>query len=395
MIKFNYKVFDENFNVVKSSLDANSEDEANSTLTSKGYTLIKLERKKTFPLFSKRKILSTEELATFCGELATILSSGVSILSGLKIIQNDNPKLQKVIFSISNDIKKGDTLSSSMERTGVFPRLLIDVAISGELSGNLDEIFYSMETFYERETSIKNKIKNAAIYPIILFISTIVLITFFNIFIFPKLKGIFGDLNSLPLVTKLLLNSNSFFADNLAYIAIILLTIYCFILYLKRYTNLNYKLHKLLLKLPIVGSLSLCIATCRFTRTMGIFLRSAVPLSEALENLGSIIGNAYISEEFKSLKQDVLHGYAIGESLYKLNIFDPLVIQMIRVGEETGTLQEMFNKLESIYDKKTDIKIQKMLALVEPVFTLVIGAIISFVILALAYPILKMSSVIK
>lgn len=394
MGKYFYKAYDENFNIIKDLIEEEDIDGAKEKVRAKGLKIIDISKK--FEIFELKKLkgsLKEKDLANYCGQVAIILETGVSIIKGLEVIstQVKDKRLKKVVKHVLVGVRRGKPFAASMADTDAFPKLLIDMVVSGELSGNLDTILFDMEEFYNREANIKGRIKNASIYPIILLTVAIGMLIFFNFFIFPSMKDIFKDDSKLPILTKVLLGFMNYFNNNFTECILVLLGAIILIAYIKTINKIKYWLDIIVIRFPAVGEVKLDIITSRFARSMGIFLKSGVPILNVLDSIERLVGNLYISKKIMFAKQEVVNGNPIAESIAMQNIFDPLVIQMIGVGEETGKLEEMMNKLAIIYDKRAEAGITRLMAMVEPMFTLIIGIIVGAIIIAMAMPVMQMS----
>ncbi|MBU5485344.1 type II secretion system F family protein [Clostridium sp. MSJ-11] len=393
MNRFVYKASDENLNIIKGYIEEQSLESAMEQLRSRGLKIIYVKKSVSiYNLKIGRQTLKYEEIAGFCGQVAVIINTGVSIIKGLEIIANQDKKLKKPCEEVLIGLRKGETFANSMKASGIFPQLLIDMVYSGEISGNLDEVLFNMEGFYRREGEVKSKIKGAAIYPAVLFVLTISMMFFFNFFILSKLKQIFEDVDNLPFITRFVLGAMNFINNNSLFLAVTLLLFIIIIKYILDIPKVTMYIDRISLSIPILGELKRNVVINRFSRSMGIFIKSAVPIINALENIEDVIENKYIGFKIGNAKREIINGISIGEALEEQGLFDTLTIQMIKIGEETGKLEEMFFKLTDIYDKKVETNINRMMTLVEPVFTLIIGLFVGIIIIAIAMPILQMSN---
>lgn len=397
MKKFIYKAWDDEFNIIKEDIEEEDVDTAMETLKSKGLKVIYIKEKFSLSQFGfPNKKLNNEALANFCGQTAMILNSGVNLLIGLEIVEQQvkNRDMKKTVSQIAESVKKGNNLATAMRTSGRFPNLLADMVMTGEISGNVDAILYNMEDFYKREANIKNKIKSASIYPVLILAVAIGMMLFFNFFIFPEIKDLFVDMK-LPYVTIFVLGAMNFFNNHyLLMVASIIITI-VFIKYIQTIPKVAYVWDKGTLKTPIFGAVKRDIITSRFTRSMGIFLKSAVPIMTIMENMKLVVGNEFISQKIEEAKNKIVAGTKFADSIGNEELFEPIVIQMIRVGEETGQLDEMMFKLADIYDEKVERGIGRLMSLVEPILTLVIGLIVGVAIVGVALPIMQMTQGMK
>jgi type IV pilus assembly protein PilC len=398
MKKFIYKAWDNNFNIVIDVIEEEELDVAREKIRAKGLKLIDIKKKSSLSdIKIGKQTLNDETLANFCGQVGIIINSGVSIIRGLEILtqQTKSKQLKNVINIVLTGVKRGKPLARSMEDAKAFPKLLTDMILSGELSGNVDTILFNMEHFYQREASIKNKIKSASVYPMVILIVAVGMMFFFNFFIFPELKDLFSDTADLPAITRFMLSSMDYVNNHVVQVFVFIAALIIFVKYISEIDKVKYKLDQLSLSIPVIGMVKLEIMTSRFTRSMGIFLRSAVPILDVLDSIQQIVGNKYISDKIENVKTDLINGSSIADAMERQEVFEPLVTQMIRVGEETGSLEETLSKLADIYDKKVETGITRLMALIEPMFTLVIGLMVGIVIVAMAMPVMNMTNTLK
>lgn len=396
MAKFQYKVYDSKFNIIKGELEEKSLDIAAEKLKMQGLTVIEIKKKidiNNLSIFKKK--IKSEEIADFCGQMGMIISAGLNIINGVEIIKEQNKKLRHPMDKVLKVLNSGETLGTGMEECGYFPKLLTDMIKSGEISGNVEKVLFNMEEYYKREANLENKIKNASIYPSIVIFVVICMTIFFNYFVFTSLGQIYKDQDNLPSITKVFLTMMNFVNNNFIAIIISIIVIIAIFNYLRKISKVKYYIDFYLLKIPVLGRLNKDIITDRFTRSMAIFTKSGVPILVSIETIEKIIGNEYISQKIQAVRHEVSIGNPIADSLEKYKIFDLIVYQMVRVGEQTGQLEEMLDKLSLIYDKKIEGGLTKTIALIEPLFTLIIGVVVAFVVIAMALPILQMSNNIK
>ena len=397
MKKFIYKAWDNEFNLIKKQIEDNDEDEVFRELKSRGLKVIYIKEKFSLSRFKfLDKKLNDEALANFCRQTAMILDSGMNLLNGFEIMekQTKNKDMKKIISNIMDDIRKGSGLNVSMGKCNKFPKLLVDMVKTGEVSGNLDTVLYNMESFYKKEASIKNKIKSAAVYPMLILIVALGMLVFFNFIVFPEIKSLFEN-TQLPIVTVIVLGIMNFLNNNYLYIIIFAFILIIFLKYINTLPKVAYFMDKLKLNIPVLGDVKLDIITARFTRSMGIFLRSAVPVIAIMDNMQLVVENEFISKKIDIIKKQLANGTTFADSIESEKIFKPLVTQMMRIGQETGKLDDIMFKLADIYDEKVETGVARIMSLVEPVLTLVIGIIVGIVILSVALPIVQMAQGVK
>lgn len=395
MDKYSYKAWNNKFEIIKGKIEEEDIETAKERLKTQGLTVIEVKKAFNFEEITLGgKKLKDSELASFCGQMGIILNSGLNVLSGLEVLKSQmkEKKLQRIVGIMHANVRKGRSLASAMEDTNAFPKLLCDMIASGELSGNVDETFFNMEGFYEREGRIKSKIVTASIYPSMLLVVAIGMIGFFNIFVFKELGSLFSDMSSLPASTKMLLGFMNFLNSNYIYILLSIFAIVLTLVYAANHQRSAYFIDKLKLGMPVLGEFRIHMITARFSRSMSLFLKSAVPMLSIMESLKLLVDNQYVAVKIEDVKNELVNGRSISSALEKQNIFEPIVVQMIRVGEETGRLEESLSNLANIYDKKIENEVTKMMALIEPAFTLIIGICVAVLILAVAMPVMNMTN---
>jgi type IV pilus assembly protein PilC len=395
MDRYSYKAWNNKFEIIKGKIHEEDIETARERLKAQGLTVIDITK-----AFNLEEItvgsskLKDSELASFCGQMGIILNSGLNVLSGLEVLKSQmkEKKLQRIVGIMHSNVRKGRSLASAMQDAKAFPKLLCDMIASGELSGNVDETFSNMEGFYERESRIKSKIITASIYPAMLLLVAIGMIGFFNIFVFKELGSLFSDMANLPASTKILLGFMNFINGNYIYILLSLLAIILTLVYAAHHERSAYFIDKVKLNMPVLGEFRIHMITARFSRSMSLFLKSAVPMLSIMESLKLLVDNQYVAVKIEDVKNELVNGRSISSALEKQNIFEPIVVQMIRVGEETGRLEESLSNLANIYDKKIENEVTKLMALIEPVFTLIIGICVAVLILAVAMPVMNMTN---
>lgn len=393
MKKFEYKAWDENFNIVKGVINKEDLESTAEDIKSRGLKIVYIKEKKSIKeigIFNKD--LSDEALANFCGQTAIIIDSGISLLNGLEIIekQTKNKHMKQLIRAINDGVKSGNSLAQAMIDSGSFPKLLTDMILTGEISGSLDTVLYNMESFYKREANIKNKIKSASIYPALILMVAVGMVFFFNFLIYPELKGLFEDMD-LPTITIIVIGTLNYLNANFLGIIFTFIVILILGKYIQGIPKVRHFIDKIYLNIPILGEFQINIITARFTRSMGIFLKSGVPIMTIMDNIKFILGNEFIKAKIENLRSKVISGTKLAEAIEKEYIFDPLVVQMIKVGEETGALDDMMSKLAEIYDGKVETGVTKLMSLIEPVLTLIVGGFVAVVIIAMALPLMQMT----
>ncbi|EOU1740983.1 type II secretion system F family protein [Clostridium perfringens] len=396
MAIFKYKAINSEGQRIEGSQSADSESQIREMLLSNQYYPLSIEKensksKKSFSFNSKVKL---KDIAVFCRQFYVMLDSGLSIGKALNILieQCEKPKLREALIGVNGELKRGETLASSMrKRKDVFPNLLTSMIDAGERSGNLDIILKRMADYYEKETKIRGKIKSAMIYPIVLGVVAIIAITFILTFVMPTFVQMFEENNvDLPMSTKMVLETSKVLGK---YGIIIFLILVTAIILLGKYLKSEegqYKLSSINLKIPVIKKLTQKIIVSRFTRTMGIVSSSGMSLVTSIEIVASVVGNKIAEKELLKVKEKVLKGEELGDSIMNIKIFPPMLASMVKIGEEAGSLDSILDKTADFYDDELEREIKTATALIEPSMIVLMGIIIGFLLISILTPMFKM-----
>lgn len=396
MANFKYKAINSEGQRIEGSQSADSESQVREMLLSNQYYPLSIEKEnsKSKSSFSFNRKVKLKDIAVFCRQFYVMLDSGLSIGKALNILieQGEKPKIREALIGVNGDLKRRETLANSMrKRKDVFPNLLTSMIDAGERSGNLDIILKRMAEYYEKETKIRGKIKSAMIYPIVLGVVAIIAITFILTFVMPTFVQMFEENNvDLPTSTKMVLGTSKMLGK---YGIIIFLILVTAIILLGKYLKSEegqYKLSIINLKIPVIKKLTQKIIVSRFTRTMGIVSSSGMSLVTSLEIVASVVGNKIAEKELLKVKEKVLKGEGLGDSIMKIKIFPPMLASMVKVGEEAGSLDSILDKTADFYDDELEREIQTATALIEPAMIVLMGVIIGFLLISILTPMFKM-----
>ncbi len=397
MPNFKYRGKNIKGETLKGKLEAGSEKEAILLLRRQNIYPIEIKKESiankeiSFSIFQKVKI---KDLAVFCRQFHAILDAGISVLESLDILRNqtENKKLRDAIDDIYEEVQKGKSLSSAMANyKSIFPEILINMIETGEVSGQLDVVLERMAVHFEKENKINQKIQGAMVYPAIISIVALLVVWFLMTFVLPNFVDMFKGFGiTLPLPTRILLGTGKWL-KNYWYIlfAIIVALIYIF----RKYSNTEkgrYRIDKLKLKLPVIGKVSGKIATSRFARTLSTLLASGISTIEAMEIVIRIIGNSVISEGIHKSMDNIKKGLGIAEPLKELGIFPPMLISMIRIGEESGSLDSMLAKTADFYDEEVESAVAKMTTLIEPLIIVILAFVVGAIVVSIVLPMFEM-----
>ncbi len=357
---------------------------------------IRLKKEGGFRL--ERKSVSGKELALFTRQFATVLEAGLPIVKSLDTLamQQKNKYFKKVILDIKTKVEGGSTLSDALaEYPKVFPILYIQMVKSGESAGNLDVVLKRLAEYLEKIEALKSKVKHAMIYPSLIVVVTIVVISIIMIFVIPKFARLFAEAGqTLPTPTIILLK----ISKNFKQIAgLTLLAIILFIIFIKLYRRSEsgrYNTDKALLKLPLIGELFHKAAIARFARTFSSLLNAGVPLLQTLSIAADTAGNTVIKRAIEEVRINVSAGHNLADPMFFSGVFPYLLVEMVRVGETSGNLEEMLNKVADFYEEEVDRTVDTLSNLIEPILLIILGVIIGGILIALYLPIFQLGGVV-
>jgi len=344
--------------------------------------------------FRKHNKIKPRDLSLFCKQLYAMLRSGITIVKCIEILslQTENKWFKNIIGEIHKDLLTGKTFSESLCVHGrEFPELFISMAEAGEISGSIDVVMRRLSSNYEKEYKIENKVKSAMIYPIILSVVSTAVVIFLLVKVMPTFINLYSSSGiPLPMATLILLNISNLL-KNMWYVFILLIAL--FVAGISRAIKIDkvkYKIDFFKLKIPIYKNMIMKLATSRFTRTLATLMKSGVPLLDALETVSKVTGNAYIGNAVLKVKEDVSRGSSLSQPLSSQNIFPPMVSSMIRIGEDTGTIEELLDETANFYDEEVENAVQRFVAMIEPIMIVLMAAIIGFIVLAMVTPMFDM-----
>jgi type IV pilus assembly protein PilC len=399
---YEYKVRDQSGKVVAGTLVAENEQLVVNRLREMGYTPLKVGvqggagMKREFNIRQKAKL---KDLAVFSRQFATMVNSGLPILKALTILeqQTESRILAKATVEVRAEIERGSSLSASLAKhPKVFSNLYVAMVQSGETGGVLEAVLERLASNLEREVALRQRIKSAMTYPIVVlgFVSLILLAML--VFIVPQFKNIYSTLGGkLPLPTRLLLKVSELVVHR----AIFLIAIVAVIVFvLRRYIKTprgRLQWDGLKLKIPIFGPLFHKTAMARFSRILGVLNRSGVPILQSLDVTAEVVNNAVIAKAIKDVQTAVKEGESLSRPLGRHGVFPPMVVQMLSVGEETGAMDTMLDKVGQFYDDEVTATVDSLTSLIEPVMIFFVGGAVGLAVIALYLPMFNIINLIK
>ncbi|MBX7159975.1 MAG: type II secretion system F family protein [Acidimicrobiia bacterium] len=403
---FKYKVRDRAGALLEGELDADNVSVVAARLRQQGFIPIEIDRKASGGLQSDLKIpgisdrVKLKDLAIFSRQLATMINSGLSLLRALTILteQTENQSLAKVIGEVRQDVETGSALSVAMAKhPKVFNNLFVSMVRAGETGGILDDVLVRVADTIERQVQLRNKVKSAMTYPIMAMSLILLILAAMLIFIVPQFKNMYDALQgTLPLPTRMLLWASSAFI-NYGLIIGVPVTVVTIIL-VRRWAKTEkgrYTVDKFKLKAPLFGKIVHKAALARFSRTLGVLLSAGVPILESLEIVAETVNNVVIGNAIQDVKASVKTGESIARPLTEHEVFPPMVVQMLAVGEETGALDTMLEKIADFYEDEVATAVESLTSLIEPLLIVVMGIAVGGMLISLYMPMFNIINLIK
>ncbi len=400
LILFTWEGLDRNGKRVKGEQPGRSEVLVKAQLRQQGIKPIKV-KKKPKPLFgARKKKITTKDIAIFSRQLATMLSAGVPLVQAFDIVGrgHENPSMQELLLSIKEDIEAGSTLTEALRKHPLyFDDLFCNLVEAGEQAGVLETLLDKIATYKEKTESIKAKVKKALTYPIAVVVVACIVTAILLIFVVPQFEELFKGFGAdLPAFTQMVIAMSRFMQANWYYVlGTILATLYVFFYFKKRSRAFNRVLDRTFLKIPIIGPQILHkSAIARFARTLSTMSAAGVPLVEALESVAGASGNAVYSDAILEMRESVATGQQLQQSMRQTGLFPHMVVQMVAIGEESGSIDSMLSKVADFYEEEVDNAVDSLSSLMEPMIMAFLGVVVGGLVIAMYLPIFKLGAVV-
>ncbi|HHT9155421.1 MAG TPA: type II secretion system F family protein [Candidatus Tripitaka sp. YC43] len=393
MPQYSYTAIDDHGKTVKGVSSAGSEQELTAKLSQEGYYLLTASDAKAKggggPFLSWGKI-KPREVITFTHHLSTVLSAGIPILQGLEDLteQTTDPRFKQIIMEVKNDVQGGRRLSEALSRhPKAFSELYVNILKAGEATGEVDKVLTDIGYFLEWSEDLRSNIKQATLYPKLLFGAIILLVGFLFAFVFPKITGILVELEiPLPLPTRMVIGFSNFMRYNWYYILGGIVSVVVIFRVIASYPWGRMALDKFALGVPIYGVLLRSIALTRFAHFMALLSKAGVDVIQSLTIVEKVVDNAVIAKVIRTSREQVRTGRQLSESLKKSKQFPPMVVRMVQVGEVSGEMDKSLEKVSQYYDREIPKTIKMVFAYVEPVMIGFLAIIVGFVAISIFLP---------
>jgi len=361
-------------------------------------TTIREKPKESNVSFGLKNRITTRDLGVFTRQFATMINAGLPMVQCLDILssQMDKPSFKKIVSDVMYDVEAGSTLAEAPRKQPCFSDLFVNMVEAGEAGGILDVILNRLAVYLEKADALMKKVKGAMTYPAVVMTVCIGASIFMLMFIIPTFAAMFKDFGGeLPLPTKIVMGLSDFLRANwYLLLGVVVGAFFAFKRYYKT-TAGHYRIDRIMLRLPILGDVIRKSAVARFTRTLGTLVSSGVPILNGLEITARTSGNKVIEEAVLKTRTSISEGNTIAEPLRECGVFPPMVVQMIGVGEQTGALDEMLEKVADFYDSEVDTAVGALTSIIEPVMIVVMGTIVGGMLIAMYLPMFKLVTVVS
>ena len=343
--------------------------------------------------------VTNEDIAVFARQLATMMSAGIPMVQAFEIIGNghEKPAVQKLILDIKASVEGGSTLHESLAKFPLyFDDLFVNLVEAGEQAGALESLLDKIATYKEKTEALKKKIKKALFYPIAVLCVAVIVSMILLIFVIPQFEELFKGFGAdLPAFTQMVVNLSRFVQHQGWWVALIIGgSIFGFFHTLKRSKKMQLAFDRILLKFPIIGPILIKAAIARFARTLSTMFAAGVPLVEAMQSVAGATGNIVYEEAVLRMKDEVATGQRLQRAMENTGLFPNMVVQMIAVGEESGSLDTMSGKVAEFYEAEVDNAVDSMSSLLEPLIMAILGVLVGGMVIAMYLPIFKLGQVV-
>ncbi len=373
-------------------------------LRRKGLTVVRLEEKRGLPdlktLLENSKRIKVRDKAVFARQFATMISSGLAVLRALYVLeeQTQNPRFKKIIRAVRDDVEAGAPLSDAMAKhPAAFDRLYVAMVRAGETGGALDQTLERLAVQLEKQDSLRRTIKSAMTYPVLIGVFAILVMIGMLIFIIPIFASMYKDLGGeLPTLTKAMMGVSSALKGYWFIIFPALGMVAWALVRLKKTEQGRKAWDRTKLKLPMkLGPIIQKIALARFSRTLATLISSGVPILQAIDITGKTSGNSVIEEAMVDVKESVRSGEPLARPLTRAAVFPPMVTHMISIGEETGALDSMLNKIADFYETEVDAAVKSLTSIIEPIMMMFVGGLVGLIVISMYLPMFNMMNLVK
>lgn len=398
LIEFTFSARNKQGKMIKGKVKASSEMDVRTRLRDGGFTPVSVKQKGAashsgLDLFAKS--VDPKDFQIFLRQLSVLLKSGVPLLESLESLEESalSPALSRVIKFLIDDIKEGKTLSDAMSKhPKVFPTMVVNLVKAGEQGGILDEVLDRLGAYFEKRKKLKAKVTGALMYPVITIFVALGALTAILVFVIPKFEDLFkSNGQDLPALTRIVVDLSHSFTDNWYFVILFLVVIPMTLSFLYKTGPLTRTLDAIFLKIPVFGDLIKRSAVARMSRTLSTLLKAGIRINDGIDITIGTMGNVIVDEYMIAAKEAILAGKPFSEPLKQANFFPVIVIQMVSIGEKTGNLDSMLEKVADFYEDEVEQTAEQLTAMLEPIVIVFLGGMIGTLVVAMFMPIFSMA----
>jgi type IV pilus assembly protein PilC len=396
-VAYQWEGMDKKGQRIKGRSVAASEQALKNELRRQGVVATRI-RKQSQAFKSGGKV-KAEDIAIFSRQLATMLGAGIPLVQAFEIIGagHEKPAMQKLVLDIKSDVEGGTSLHEALAKHPLyFDDLFVNLVEAGEQAGALEGLLDKVATYKEKSEAVKKKVKKALFYPAAVLVVAIIVTVILLVFVIPQFEDLFKGFGAdLPAFTQMVINLSRFVQNEGIFLAIVVAAAFwVFFYFKKRSRKMRHFLDRMALKMPVIGPILNKAAIARYARTLSTMFAAGVPLVEALESVAGACGNIVFEDAVLKMRDEVATGQRLQRAMENTGIFPNMVVQMIAVGEESGSLDAMAGKVATFYEEDVDAAVDSMSSLLEPLIMLILGVLVGGLVIAMYLPIFKLGSVV-
>ncbi|MEM7139322.1 MAG: type II secretion system F family protein [Myxococcota bacterium] len=378
-------------------IEADTKEAVQSRLRARQLNPVKIKKKGRELKLALGTGVTSKELVVFTRQFATMIDAGLPLVQCLDILSSrgENKNLNTILKDVKDYVEQGGTFSEGLARhPKLFDELFVNLIRAGEMGGILDTILNRLAVYIEKRVKLARQVRGAMVYPIAIFFVAVIVVVVMLAWVIPSFKGMFSEFggeDSLPALTQLVISASEGFLSNIVWIVLGAAGLVFGILWIYRQPAGKHFFHRTLLVLPVLGPVMRKISVARFTRTLGTLLAAGVPILDALDVVKKSAGNVVVEGAIQETSDKIREGRTMAEPLMETNVFPPMVVQMIGVGEQTGALDTMLNKIADFYEEEVDVAVAALTSLLEPLMMVFIGGIVGTILIAMYLPIFSIA----
>ncbi len=382
-------------------IEADTKEAVQSRLRARQLNPVKIKKKGRDLKLSFGTGVTPKELVVFTRQFATMIDAGLPLVQCLDILSSrgENKALNAILKDVKDYVEQGGTFSDGLARhPKLFDELFVNLVRAGEMGGILDTILNRLAGYIEKRVKLARQVRGAMVYPVAIFFVAVIVVVVMLAWVIPSFKGMFAEFggeDSLPALTQIVIAASEGFLNNIVWIIIGVAALVFAIGWTYRQPAGKHFFHRTLLVIPVLGPVMRKISVARFTRTLGTLLSAGVPILDALDVVKKSAGNVVVEAAIEQTSNKIREGRTMAEPLMETNVFPPMVVQMIGVGEQTGALDTMLNKIADFYEEEVDIAVAALTSLLEPLMMVFIGGIVGVILIAMYLPIFSIAGKVK